>query len=221
MNERLTTVPTILDHTVPHLAAPHLKPPTARHIAGSLAERYQEPWRRHHTVSHLGDVVGFLLENIADLKNPRATLWTAIGHDSIYIPQLEVGNSGLNEELSARVTETPLAGRLPNEPDEEARQVGSHIRASATHKWDGEDTDLAYFLDGDLKILGAVPDEFEAYDEHIREEFWFVEQTIYDAERKRILRGLYDRERLFITDVAHRLFEEQAKTNLENRLIRF
>jgi predicted metal-dependent HD superfamily phosphohydrolase len=192
--------------------APQLSEVVAQEFLIVIGERYSEPWRFYHTARHLGDVVGFLVENVAQLRNPRATLWAAFGHDEIYIPQAPVG---VNEELSAQLSEARYVRRLPKK---EIRLVGSYIRSTANHARDGEDKDLAFFLDADLKILGAPAEEFDEYDANIRSEYSFVPTEVYKNARTHALKNFYDQNRLFVTDTAYELYELTAKSNLERKL---
>lgn len=202
---------------LPHLQGPKLDGRRASSLVIDAMNRYSEPWRHHHVVAHLSDVVGFLLENVEELENPRRTLWAGIDHDIVYVPQAII--PGANEELSAQLNEKRLISFLPAE---EVESMGRFIRTTADHEWDGEDNDLAYLLDADLKmILGAPEEEFDRYDINISHEYAFVPPHDYVTARKRILRNFYDQDRLFITDVAHQQFEDQAKANLDRRLSQF
>ncbi len=202
----------------PYLQGPDMSATRAGSLVLDAMERYSEPWRRHHVVDHMCDVIGFLLENVDELDNPRRTLWAAIDHDIVYVPEASLA-PGANERRSAQLNQQRLDGLLPTE---EVDSSGAYIIATADHSWDGQDMDLAYLLDADLKILGAPEDEFDKFDDNIWEEYKeIVDLDTYNTNREGILRGFYDKKRLFITDAAHKQFEDQAKANLERRLSRF
>lgn len=210
------TVTPLFD-ALPHLTGHGLDFTRANRLTLEAIDRYNEPWRRHHNIPHLNDVVGFLMDHLEVLEKPRRTLWAGVDHDIVYVPW--VAAPGVNEELSAQLNRQRLAPFLPTE---EVASMGSFIRKTADHEWDGADNDLAYLLDADLKILGAPEEEFDQYDNNIWEEFKdFVPKDVYDAGRKGILQGFYDQDRLFITDIAYKLYEDQAKANLERRLSQF
>lgn len=148
------------------------------------------------------------------LHAPVPTVITAIGHDAIYMPQAP---KYANEEMSAQLLECMVK---PYISDGDTNLVGAYTRASASHLHDPADPDLSLFLDGDLKILGAPDDEFEEYDTNVGLEY----ETIYDRSsyvvgRHHVLRGLFFRDRIFQTDVAHELFERQAKLNMGKKLL--
>lgn len=211
-----TEAATITESCEPYLVGSDLPPGRARDLAGELIRRYDESWRRYHTARHLSDMVGFIIENVDALKNPRTVLWAALGHDSIYVP---ANTGGMNEAMSAQLA----AGMLrPSLPSSEAAGVDGYIRATADHGWDGEDMDLAYFLDADMKILGAPRDEFDEYDANIFEEYRGVYDEIsYRAGRIQVLSGFLTRSKLsglFITDIAHERFEAQTRENLERKI---
>lgn len=202
----------LMEQSGPYLVGPGFPEEAARRVAGEAVERYNEPWRFHHAFDHLADVTGYLVEVAEDLRSPRASLWTGIGHDAVMIPQLL---GGVNEDLSAQWTVAKLEPYLSGR---ELELIDRYVRASASHSWDRKDSDLAHFLDADLKILGAPPEAFEAYDANIRREYSFVDLETYRQGRYAILNGFYRQKRLFITDTAHERFEDQAKANLERKL---
>jgi predicted metal-dependent HD superfamily phosphohydrolase len=203
----------LLTTVAPFLEGQRLSAGLAEEIAQSFIERYDESWRRYHTVSHLADMCGFLLDNIDELGNPRVAFWSALGHDAIWQPQITGGD---NEELSARLTEASLRGFLRAG---EIGQIGANIRATAGHKADPDNPDQEIFLDSDLKILGASPAEFNSYDANIEVEYAaFVRAEQYAKKRAEALRSFYARPRIFGSDIAHDLFEIPAKANLKRRL---
>jgi predicted metal-dependent HD superfamily phosphohydrolase len=196
---------------VSFLTGPRLSTATAERIVQSVVDRYSEPWRSYHTVRHLGDVIEFLVENVQLLRDPRITLWAALGHDEVYVPQAP---AGVNEELSARLSEARLQKVLPLR----AALVGSYIRRTAGHDGAGDDTDLALLLDADLKILGAPETEFDEYDANIAKEFSFVPPEFYAPARAKILRSFCDQPRIYVTDIAFEQFEANARRNLERKI---
>jgi predicted metal-dependent HD superfamily phosphohydrolase len=174
-----------------YLAGPDLPVPTARGLAGELVSRYDERWRHYHTAAHLLDMAGFLIEVADDLDNPQTVFWATTGHDSIYLPK---NTGGMNERLSGALTGGLV---MPYLPAEEVRAIDRYICATADHGWDGKDMDLAYFLDADMKILGAPAEEFDEYDANIRLEYDIFKDEVYRPGRAAILKGFYDQPRLF------------------------
>ena len=203
---------TLIDRLLPHLTSPELDEQKATELYMDAANRYNEPWRHYHTARHLAEVANYLLDTIDSLHNPRATLWAAVDHDIVYVPQ---ASSGANEELSAQLSEQRLDGLLP---EDEIATIGSYIRHTADHSWDSQDTDLALLLDADLKILGAEPSVFDEYDKNIGLEYSHFDPVQYKLGRAGVLQTFYDKDRLFLTDTAHTQFEAKAKENLKRKI---
>ncbi len=211
MSAEVTTV-SLTELCAPYLVSPRLTVAQLEHEVDDVVRRYSEPWRHYHVVTHMGDVVQFLVENASKLRHPRPTIWAGLEHDEIYVPQAP---SGVNEDLSAQAAEA-RATRFMSAND--VARVIKGVQATTKHQWDGEDTDVAYLLDADLKILGAAPEVFDEYDHNIGLEYSFVPKEIYAPAREKVLRHFYGQDRLFVTDTGYEQFEEAAKANLERKL---
>lgn len=122
----------------------------------------------------------------------------------------------INEELSAILTYRQFQGKIS---DTAARLAYIHILATADHKNLERHPDTDIILDADLKILGASPDKFDEFDNNIAIEYSFYPPEVYLPGRIAVLRSFAYKPRIFITDKAHELFEDQARTNLERKII--
>jgi predicted metal-dependent HD superfamily phosphohydrolase len=80
------------------------------------------------------------------------------------------------------------------------------------------DADGAVVADCDLSILGAAPDRYDRYAADVRAEYAHLDDDTWRTGRAAVLRGFLDRERLYLTDRAHRWWEEQARDNLAREL---
>jgi len=220
MSELLVTKAEILDQVGPFLSGSDFPASVMSQVASGLIDRYDEPWRAHHAVPHIGQMASFLLAHVDKLDNPRRAFWGVIGHDSVYIPQLYSPSlePGLNEELSAQLTQQNLEPYLPST---EVEQIVSDIRATADHRLGDGSQDRAYLLDADMSILGSVPDQFDKYDEGVMREFSFVDKSAFYAARTTILKGFLEQSYLFITDAARELFEYQARKNIERKIAEY
>jgi predicted metal-dependent HD superfamily phosphohydrolase len=82
-----------------------------------------------------------------------------------------------------------------------------------------EDADLALFLDCDLAILGASPEDYDRYERGIAEEYArVVDPESYRAGRARFLEAFLQKPRFFFTERFHRLFDARARENLARAL---
>jgi predicted metal-dependent HD superfamily phosphohydrolase len=72
-----------------------------------------------------------------------------------------------------------------------------------------------------LAILGSAAEVYARYEQAIRQEYEWVEVSVYRTKRGEVLRSFLDRDRIYGTDYFHQRLEGQARKNLEwaiNRL---
>ena len=138
-------------------------------------------------------------------------------HDAIYQP----GRKD-NEALSARLGMDQISQWLPEHGIDNLR-VAELINLTARHgqfspadfEEDGFALDARHFLDCDMAILGAEPEAFDAYDRAIAEEYrGHMPGFLFRLNRKRFLKGLLARERIYLSDWFHQRYDAQARANL-------
>jgi pantetheine-phosphate adenylyltransferase len=178
-------------------------------LYGEISERYCEPQRHYHTLTHISACLSELQQlSLTRVEQERIGLaiWF---HDVIYDPL-----ASDNEERSAEFFQgkATAAGM----PLDLIQQVSSMIEATKNHEAlphpDGRATRL--FIDIDLAILGASPVRFRAYDEAIRKEYASVPAVIYNPKRRHALRRFLDRQNVFCTSEFRERYERQARENL-------
>ncbi len=182
-----------------------------------------EAWRRHHAVSHLTYMSDFLHPYLYELRNPRTVFMAMLGHDVVYQPWLydmRLRATAINEKASEAFTRTLIA---PFYAEDEVDMIGEYIIETAHHSTDVTDPDLKYLLDADMLILGANDQEFELYDERVKQEFLFRRPEIYKKYlegRIHFLMTTNDKQ-IFCTEVAQDLYEKQAHINLGKTALRY
>lgn len=182
-------------------------------VLDNLMQRYSEPWRYYHNQDHLFDMTNFLIDNKDHITNMRTVLWSAIGHDAVYIAQEP---NGVNEDLSAQLTELMLQPYLA---PADIKTIVRYIRSTADHECDGSDTDQALFLDSDMKILGASKEEFDEYERNIAREYQKRYTKLeYRTGRLAVLKYFQLQDSLFISDIARDQFEEKARQNISRSI---
>src|SRR5690606_21218579 len=133
---------------------------------------------------------------------------------------------GDNEARSAQLAVQEIARWLPD-AGVDAQRVACLIELTARHgrhasgDFDADPAadDVRNFLDCDMAILGAEPDAFDAYDRAIAQEYAGVLPAwLFRINRRRFLRGLLGRDRIFLGDFFHRRLEEKARRNLRRAL---
>jgi predicted metal-dependent HD superfamily phosphohydrolase len=72
--------------------------------------------------------------------------------------------------------------------------------------------------DIDLSILGAPAPEYQRYADSIRQEYSWVESTIYAEKRCSVLLKFLNRENIYYTEHARSHWNNQARINLKNEI---
>lgn len=189
----------------------------------ALRAAYATPPRAYHHFGH----VEALLAHFDDIAagpgwaRPREAWLAMLYHDAIYQP----GRRD-NEARSADLAAHAIAHWLPDAGLDVAHVVGlieltaRHGALSPDDLGDGPDgDDRRNFLDCDMAILATDAAAFDAYDRAIAEEFRdAVPGWLYRINRRRFLRGLLRRERIYLGDFFHARLDAAARANLRRAL---
>lgn len=199
------------------MSAPLTLPTT---MLSALESAYATPPRAYHDFLHVQEV----LRHFADVSagpgwtQPREVYLAVLYHDAIY----EAGRKD-NESRSAALAMGQIAQWLP-EAGIDTLRVAELIDLTARHGQfspgdfgdDGFGLDTRHFLDCDMAILGAEPTVFDAYDRGIEEEYrGHVPGFLFRLNRRRFLKGLLARERIFLSEFFHQRYDAAARSNLE------
>jgi predicted metal-dependent HD superfamily phosphohydrolase len=182
---------------------------------GLLADSYRTGHRAYHTLGHVVAVLrAFEAAKLEVQVRDEASVYVAIlFHDAVY-----AGAPGEDERASAELArEAIVTSGAPCD----ATRVTELILATANHGKLAhvEDADLALFLDCDLAILGASPEDYDRYERGIAEEYArVVDPESYRAGRARFLEAFLQKPRFFFTERFHRLFDARARENLARAL---
>lgn len=77
-------------------------------------------------------------------------------------------------------------------------------------------TSLLWHRRGSCAKLGSHPDRFAEYNHQIRQEYAWVNGMIYHFKRKAVLKGFYQKKRIYVTDYFYDRLESEARMDLEN-----
>jgi len=178
-----------------------------------LENLYATPPRAYHNFGHVQEVLRHYAEATQGpgWMRPVEPYLAVLYHDAIY----EADRSD-NEARSAQLAVEKIAHWLPDAGVDIAR-VAQLIDYTARHgQWTAAevDSDAALFLDCDMAILGAEPPVFDAYDRGIAAEYRHVPRWLFKLNRRRFLKALLARERIFLSDFFHDRYDAQARVNL-------
>ena len=189
----------------------------------ALRAAYAEPPRAYHDFNHVAEVLRHYA-TVADgpgWQQPAEVALAVLYHDAVY-----VAGKGDNEARSARLARDEIARWLSGSGIDAGR-VAYLVELTARHgrhapsDFDDDPAadDVRNFLDCDMAILGATPDVFDDYDRAIASEYAGVlPGWLFRLNRRRFLRGLLARDRIYLGDFFHLRLEEKARRNLRRAL---
>lgn len=180
----------------------------------ALEAAYASPPRAYHSFQHVREVLRHYDEDAAGpgWERPAETWLAVLYHDAIYEPGRR-DNEARSADLAVEHIDRWLA-----DAGVDATRVAALIGLTARHgrlSPDEVDRDAALFLDCDMAILGAEPAAFDAYDRGITAEYsGRVPGWLFRLNRRRFLKGLLARDRIFLSDFFHDRYDAQARINL-------
>lgn len=172
-----------------------------------LTTLFSGPNRHYHTGTHIDDLTTLWRESKPVLLRPDAVLAAIYFHDAVYDPRAPD-----NEEQSAA-----LYLEFLKEVKESAGIADVHawILATKDHRRAAvTDSDLAFFLDMDLAILGSNRATYEIYAKNIRREYIHVPEEVYRTKRAEILQNFQNADDLYRSPLKER-FAAVARDNLQ------
>lgn len=170
-----------------------------------LVEAYSSE-RGYHDLRHLAEVLD-RLEALGASDDTDVVL-AAWYHDAVY------DTTGDNEERSARLAESDLAGT----PGVDVAEVARLVRLTTTHSPGPGDRNGGLLCDADLGILAAPPGRYAEYVADVRREYAAVPEPEFVRGRLAVLEQLAAKESLFHTDLARQEWEPPARANLEREI---
>lgn len=189
----------------------------------ALQAAYAQPTRAYHNFLHVQEVLKHFDEVAAGpgWAQPAEVYLAVLYHDAVYV----AGRKD-NEARSAQWALAQIARWLP-QAGVDGLRVAELIEFTARHGQlrredlgeDGFGLDACHFLDCDMAILGAAPALFDAYDRGIAEEYrGHVPGFVFRLNRKRFLKGLLERERIYLSDWFHQRYDARARENLRRAI---
>ena len=196
-------------------------------LGESLLQAWEQPHRAYHHSGHLSQMLADLDRLYAHRmqagSTPLALILAAWFHDAVY--EGAPGEDERRSEQLAIASLEPLvtAGLLSGD---ELQMVRLLVRATATHELPEsanlpagyEPADIQFFLDADMAILAADSARYRRYLRGVRSEYSHFDDEAFRAGRTTFLRSILDRERIFLSEQALKLWEEPAQANLRAEL---
>lgn len=191
---------------------------TIEKVCISVLRKWDEPHRKYHTRRHLTECLYDLdrlksegLLSGKDANVMEIALWF---HDVVYYPQRT------DNELASAMYCAIECDHLNLHP-RDAADTARRLINLTDHRSGILASDFSepekLFLDIDLSILSAHPKAFVEYERQIREEYSFVEESVFRAKRVEILERLGG-ERFSYHSAAFAHRNEAARLNLKRSI---
>lgn len=204
-----------------------------RELGEHLLKAWEQPQRAYHHSGHLSQMLADLEHLHGSLDNesggqqggaaPLSSVLAVWFHDAVY-----EGEPGEDERRSEQLASTSLeplvtAGLLS---EGEILAVCSLVRATVSHEVPPRVElpeglrveEIQAFLDADMAILAAKPGRYRRYLRGIRSEYSHFDDYAFRAGRLSFLRSMEQREHIFLTPSAYKLWESRARVNLASEL---
>jgi pantetheine-phosphate adenylyltransferase/dephospho-CoA kinase len=177
-----------------------------------LVDTYLQPHRVYHSLSHIVSGLSDIARVRHLMENPDQVLFAWFYHDYVYRER-----SNVNEEESAKVAYNVCKNaRLPEVFAESVRNL---ILATRHHgDIPVKNIDEGLIIDTDLAIFGKPTEEFDKYEEGIREEYEWADPDEFKTRRTYILERFLKRPHIYCTEFFRQLYECQARDNLKQSL---
>ena len=174
-----------------------------------ILENYTKKWKFYHNLNHVYSFVNLFEKYNKFIKNYKNEFLISIYfHDIIYIP-----SRNDNEEESINMFNKFYNEVKPNNLNKE--KVIEFIAETKNHSLSKDyDFELDLFLDMDMQIVSD--ENWEDYENKIRKEYCFVDETEYKNKRRQFLQSLVNKNRIFRTQIFYDTYEQIAKNNITN-----
>ncbi len=176
--------------------------------------RYSGQHRHYHNLNHIAYLFHLLDKYIEKIKNPAVMGFAIMYHDVVYDTY-----SNDSEEQSAAFAEAHL--RQLNVNQNLLNKVQIFIKATKDHKMPANivlQSDLSFFLDFDMAILGVDEEMYKLYSEKIREEYSKYPDPVYKEGRKLALQKVLASDNMFYTDEFRQEMEQKARENINREV---
>lgn len=179
----------------------------ADELFSNILQHYSEKDRHYHNLTHIQKMLDFSFLHADKIQDIETLQLAIFYHDIIYNSM-----SKNNETDSAALAVEQLSST--NFPKEKIRLVEQFIVSTQKHFLLIAHSDLDYFLDFDLAILGTERTVYEDYAEKIRKEYKWVPSFLYNKNRKKVLQHFLERESIYFTEIFRKQYEVIARENL-------
>jgi predicted metal-dependent HD superfamily phosphohydrolase len=172
-----------------------------------IATAYSSKKRAYHNLTHLESLAAEL-----EAVRRQVTHWDCIVFAIAYHDLVYSATAKDNEDKSAEIAVNRL--KKTNLDTSEVSLCKEMILATKGHTVSIE-TDVNFFTDADLSILGKSEKVYVAYAQAIRKEYSIFPDLLYKPGRRKVLEHFLAMPRIFKTSYFFDHYENAARKNLE------
>ncbi|TGE14563.1 HD domain-containing protein [Hymenobacter elongatus] len=178
-----------------------------------LTAAYEGSGRHYHTLTHIRALLETQERHKELIREPAVVQLAIWFHDVVYSPRRTD-----NEARSAVLAQDFMF--QTNLTAEQRARVAFLIERTKDHTQPqlAADTDLHFFLDADLQILGAPEADYWQYARQVRQEYRLVPDMLYRRGRRQVLEKLLLAPILYQTTLFRQLLDTAARRNLRTEL---
>ncbi|XP_067677642.1 uncharacterized protein [Haliotis asinina] len=205
----------------------------------TIVNKYTEDQRHYHTLDHIADMCVFYNNWKQRLRNSSAVALAIFFHDIVYDPK-----SSSNEQDSIQMFrdfahEAELTGIMhdpkssSNEQDSiqmfrdfaHEAELDAYLKDAAIQLIDAtithvavDNTDLKFFLDFDMAVLGRPAEGYSNYASQIQREYGHLDNATFNSKRSQVLQNFLARDHIFSTEEFTQLYEGKARSNMAKEI---
>jgi len=175
-----------------------------------IRTKYSKTNRHYHNIIHLNNLFLELEPLKTNISDWEIVIFAIAYHDIIYNVLRQD-----NEERSAELAIERLK-KLSIEKDR-VNLCNEIIINTKTHS-DSTTSDIKFFADADLAILGKSPEEYQSYASAVRKEYKIYPDFVYNPGRSKVLESFLAKNRIYQTDFFYNQYEEKSRINISHEL---
>ena len=178
-----------------------------------LATAYEASGRHYHSLTHIRKLLETAEQHKALLHDPEVVQLAIWFHDVVYNPMRDDNEARSAVQAQEFLAKTTL-------PIERRQRVSFLIERTKDHTQPqpATDSDLLYFLDADLQILGSPEADYWQYARQVRQEYRLVPDFMYRRGRRKVLEKMLGTAQLYQTENFRSRLEASARRNLQAEL---
>lgn len=176
----------------------------------AITNIYGKKNRYYHNLTHLEHLYKSLVEIKDKIRDWDMILFALFYHDYVYNVLKKD-----NEEQSAKKA-VKILNSLSIDTDR-IYLCNAIILATKGHNV-AKNSDLNYFTDADLSILGSDWKDYEIYFKNVRKEYKYYPDFMYNKGRIKVLTHFINMPAIFKSDHFYKKFEAEAKKNLQQEI---